>query len=168
MNFPWIGCVFLLLHSLVLLMKQHSYAFYNGYLWDTTENLHKVEGKIKKRQGTGRDDGNLEELRVFLKEELDAQSTAQPFPANITFANYFAYSMFPTLVYQIEFPRNKHISWAYVGEKLAATFGVFMLMIVLADNFLFPIAMRAMAMRDTPLYDRILAYPSLLMDMVMP
>ncbi|KAI3404532.2 ARE2 [Candida oxycetoniae] len=34
MNFPWIARVFLVLHSLVFLMKIHSYAFYNGYLWE--------------------------------------------------------------------------------------------------------------------------------------
>lgn len=102
MNYPWIGCVFLLLHSLVLLMKQHSYAFYNGHLWNVSEDLHRVEGKLKKIQDTESDEPTetLEEVRVFLKDELDSQSTKTPFPQNITFANYFEYSMFPTLVYQ--------------------------------------------------------------------
>lgn len=91
--------MFLLLHSLVLLMKQHSYAFYNGYLWNTLEDLHRVEGKIKKLEGS-ENDQNLEELRDFLKEEIDLQSTTVRFPDNISFQNYFQYSLFPTLVYQ--------------------------------------------------------------------
>ena len=33
LDFPWIAKVFLVLHSLVFIMKMHSYAFYNGYLW---------------------------------------------------------------------------------------------------------------------------------------
>ena len=33
LGFPWIAKVFLVLHSLVFIMKMHSYAFYNGYLW---------------------------------------------------------------------------------------------------------------------------------------
>ena len=80
-------------------MKQHSYAFYNGYLWNTLEDLHKVEGRIKKHQDK-KSDPNLEELRDFLKKELELQSTTTPFPNNISFSNFFEYSMFPTLVYQ--------------------------------------------------------------------
>lgn len=80
-------------------MKQHSYAFYNGYLWNTLEDLHKVEGKIKKLDGK-QSDQNLDELRDFLKEELELQSITVRFPENISFKNYFEYSMFPTVVYQ--------------------------------------------------------------------
>lgn len=53
-------------------------------------------------------------------------------------------------------------------EKIAATFGVFCLMIVLAEDYLYPIAMSALAMRDTPLYDRILQYPLILSELVLP
>ena len=35
-HWPWTHTVFFVLHGLVLLMKQHSYAFYNGHLY-----LHK-------------------------------------------------------------------------------------------------------------------------------
>lgn len=170
MDFPWIGCVFLLLHSLVFVMKQYSYAFYNGYLWNCTEGLHKIEGRIKKRedQTSNETDTALEEMRSFLQEELEAQSTTLPFPQNISFQNYFTYSMFPTLVYQIDYPRKDKIDWKYVAEKIAATFGVFMLMIVLAENYLYPIAMRALALRHSSFYERCLAYPPIMADLLMP
>lgn len=35
----WIGRTFLILHMFVLLMKMHSYAFYNGYLWKILREL---------------------------------------------------------------------------------------------------------------------------------
>jgi sterol O-acyltransferase len=41
-DWPWSHTVFFVLHGLVMLMKQHSYAFYNGYLssaWKKREHL---------------------------------------------------------------------------------------------------------------------------------
>lgn len=41
-EWPWTYTVFFVLHGLVMLMKQHSYAFYNGYLstaWKTRKQL---------------------------------------------------------------------------------------------------------------------------------
>ena len=173
-NFPWIGRVYLLLHSLVLLMKMHSYAFYNGYLWSTLEDLHIVEGSLKKLQdGKTKDTSSatveeLNELHKFLREELAAQSTATPFPTNLTLFNYFEYSMFPTLVYQIDYPRTESINWSYVGEKVAAVFGVFFLMIVLAEKYLYPIAIEALKLRPLPFREKALEYPLILLNLTLP
>lgn len=173
-NFPWIGRVYLLLHSLVLLMKMHSYAFYNGYLWSTLEDLHIVEGSLKKLQdGKTKDTSSatveeLNELHKFLREELAAQSTTTPFPTNLTLFNYFEYSMFPTLVYQIDYPRTESINWSYVGEKVAAVFGVFFLMIVLAEKYLYPIAIEALKLRPLPFREKALEYPLILLNLTLP
>jgi sterol O-acyltransferase len=173
-NYPWIGCVFLLLHSLVLIMKMHSYAFYNGYLWNTLEDLHLVEGKLKKLQDCENKDGSTAateeflELHKFLREELAAQSTTTPFPANLSLCNYFEYSMFPTLVYQIDYPRTNSINWSYVGEKIAAVFGVFFLMIVLAEKYLYPIAMEAIELRSMPFMEKVFEYPLVLLNLTLP
>lgn len=178
MDFPWIGSVFLLLHSLVLTMKQHSYAFYNGYLWEilnekqTSEKLlEKLNSKPNDKEKVEYSQEKFEKLREsasFCKEELDLQSTETPFPTNITLGNYFTYSMFPTVVYQIEYPRTESIRWTYVMEKIAAVFGVFFLMIMVAENYLYPLAMEAMKLRTVTLIERLKHYPYLLLDLTLP
>ncbi|KAM5356510.1 hypothetical protein ACJ41O_003156 [Fusarium nematophilum] len=42
-EWTWTAQVFLLLHTMVLLMKMHSYAFYNGHLSETEKRLHALD-----------------------------------------------------------------------------------------------------------------------------
>jgi len=46
-EWPWTHTVFFVLHSLVMLMKQHSYAFYNGYLSEAYKRRKSLERKLK-------------------------------------------------------------------------------------------------------------------------
>lgn len=179
MEFPWIGKVFLLLHSLVLLMKQHSYAFYNGYFWRLKRELahskwllEKLE--VKKADSIDKIVQKEERKHKILKSiefcqyEINMQSTTTMFPDNITICDYFMYSMFPTLVYQIEYPRTEKIKWDYVCNKLAAIFGVFFLMIVIAEYYIFPIAVETIKLKDLLLQDKIVKYPYIYLDLVIP
>ena len=112
---------------------------------------------------------SLEKSRNFCQFELDCQSEKIPFPSNISVNNFFMYSMFPTLVYQIEYPRTKKIRWGYVFEKLCAIFGIIFIMMVVAQMFMYPVAMRAIALRDSGIpifWDRIKQWPRLLLDIV--
>lgn len=43
LEWPWTSQVFLLLHTLVILMKMHSYAFYNGHLSETEKRLQELD-----------------------------------------------------------------------------------------------------------------------------
>jgi sterol O-acyltransferase len=43
-HWPWTHTVFFVLHSIVMLMKQHSYSFYNGHL----SELHKTRKSLQK------------------------------------------------------------------------------------------------------------------------
>jgi sterol O-acyltransferase len=43
LEWTWTAQVFLLLHTMVLLMKMHSYAFYNGHLSETEKRLHRLD-----------------------------------------------------------------------------------------------------------------------------
>lgn len=167
-NYPWIGKIFLFLHSLVLLMKMHSFSFYNGYLWNIKKELA-FSKKFLKKDLNLKEDGyeNYESLIndsiEFCKFELNSQSEEIKFPANVNLNNFFWYSMFPTVVYQIEYPRTRRIRKFYVMEKLAAIFGVIILMIAFAQNHMYPVAMDAIAMRELPLSERIKLYPQLLL-----
>lgn len=45
-DWPWIQTVFIVLHCLVMLMKQHSYTFYNGHLSVVYKRLQSLEKKL--------------------------------------------------------------------------------------------------------------------------
>lgn len=267
-EFPWIARVFLLLHSLVLLMKQHSFAFFNGYLWgvkhqvefidavlDSTndsKNISKVSKLAASLSDTEK--SSLKSFRDFLATELimdkpdnvvfkdklnsktriehpadvpsdstttldpanhkylpnvsdpttapdsthtsdSADSTDSPsrsstlgshhkhtpeittiintpttvFPNNITFHSYFMFTMFPTLVYRHQYPRTNKIRWAYVAEKTIGTFGVLFLMIILAENHFYPIAISVLKLRDhSSWYDKSVEFPIILARLVPP
>ncbi|KAI9736816.1 MAG: acyl-CoA/sterol acyltransferase [Claussenomyces sp. TS43310] len=46
-EWPWTHTVFFVLHGLVMLMKQHSYAFYNGYLSEAYRNQQFLLRRLK-------------------------------------------------------------------------------------------------------------------------
>ncbi|KAL2071365.1 hypothetical protein VTL71DRAFT_12600 [Oculimacula yallundae] len=46
-EWPWTHTVFFVLHGLVMLMKQHSYAFYNGHLSENYKTRQKLQRKLK-------------------------------------------------------------------------------------------------------------------------
>jgi len=51
-DWPWTHTVFFVMHGLVMLMKQHSYAFYNGYLSTIYEHSQFIVGKLKQLEST--------------------------------------------------------------------------------------------------------------------
>lgn len=164
---PWIGNIFIVLHAFVMLMKQHSYAFYNGYLWTVVDELAFARQRLT--EDITKDEKDDIKLDIeFCETELKVQSRHTPFPQNITFSNYFWYSMFPTLVYEIEFPRTPKIKWRYVLEKVAAVFGVFFLMIWVAESYLYPPVVAVIQMRDEPFWNKIRIYPLFLSDILLP
>ncbi|EDO15440.1 hypothetical protein Kpol_1027p14 [Vanderwaltozyma polyspora DSM 70294] len=171
LHLHWIAKIFLFLHSLVLLMKMHSFAFFNGYLWDVKEELEYSENALSRYKGTDKEVTDVLKKSIsFCKTELASSSNkSQKFPKNINVQNYFMYTMFPTLVYQTEYPRTNKIRWRYVAEKLIATFGIIFVMMVVAQTFMYPIAMRAIAVRHsewTGYLGRLKQWMMLLIDIV--
>ncbi|KAK2625274.1 hypothetical protein QTJ16_005643 [Diplocarpon rosae] len=51
-EWPWTHTVFFVLHGLVMLMKQHSYAFYNGHLSENYKSRETLERKLKQLDNT--------------------------------------------------------------------------------------------------------------------
>lgn len=64
----------------------------------------------------------IEELTKELHGKSESGNNA--YPKNLTLSNMADWSILPTLVYELEYPRQEEINWAYVAEKTAATFGV--------------------------------------------
>jgi len=58
-DWPWIQTVFIVLHCLVMLMKQHSYAFYNGHLSVVHKRLQSLEKKLVELRALGTSEPNV-------------------------------------------------------------------------------------------------------------
>ena len=176
----WIAKIFLFLHSLVLLMKTHSYTFYHSYLWDLWKELHYSKGKLKLISENSKeklDDKTIEILEKsvdfcefeFKLQSQESNGVTVKFPETITFYNYFMFTMFPVLVYQTRYPRTDKIRWRYVIEKICAIFGTIFIMMVNAQVFMYPIAIQAIEIRDSPwtsLLDRLLKWGQIMVDIV--
>ncbi|KAI9676503.1 MAG: acyl-CoA/sterol acyltransferase [Caeruleum heppii] len=240
-DWPWSHEIFVVLHCLCFLMKQHSYAFYNGYLSELYKRRQKLQ-KILKRLNNieptrstpnsptaspssavrlqpdatheathhRRRSANLmsssdlssertqvsnvaaaiesgapldaDQMDVFsriikreiveLTEELQGKSSAvkNSYPNNLTWTNWADYTVLPTLVYELEYPRQEHINWAYVAEKTGATFGCLGVMIVVSQAFIYPSVIKTVRMREAgmSLPERLQEFPWILSDMLFP
>ncbi|KAK5780511.1 hypothetical protein RI543_002271 [Arxiozyma heterogenica] len=80
----------------------------------------------------------LQRSQTFCEYELSTQSSTTEFPANICFKNYTLFCLYPTLVYQIDYPRSKKIRWMYVFQKFCAVIGVLCLMVITSQLYLYP------------------------------
>lgn len=164
LEFPWIAQIFLMLHSCVLLMKIHSYSFFNGYLWEITKELKFSTLYFNKREIL------TDEVQTALENSIkfcESEIASQNFPNNITFENFFHYSMFPVLVYQTEYPMNDKIRPSYLLKKVCGIFGVITLMITIAQKKLYPIVMYCLELQETTsfLY-RLTTYPFILIEVI--
>ena len=166
MEYPWIAQIFLMLHSVVMLMKVHSYAFYNGYLWEISQELEFSRMFYEKKDSLTDDIVKaLENSITFCKSEIQSQD----FPNNITFCNFFNYSMFPVLVYQSKYPRNEKIRYDYLFQKVAGIFGIILLMIAIAQYRLYPIVMKCLELQaTTSFWFRVQTYPFILIETIPP
>nr|ODO03902.1 sterol O-acyltransferase [Cryptococcus depauperatus CBS 7855] len=74
-----------------------------------------------------------------MQEELRSNGTkGLVWPQNVTFANFVEYMFFPTLVYQLEYPRTQTMRPLVVLEKIAATFGTFSLIYTITEHYIIP------------------------------
>ena len=154
-NFNWITRVFIFLHSMVILMKFHSFAFFNGYLWNVKKELDYSKRALAKYKEVASPDiiATLKRSQEFCEFELSSQSSSIKFPDNISFKSYFMFTLFPTLVYQFEYPRTERIRWWYVVEKICAIFGIIFLMIMNAQLFVYPACDNVRKLRGQSLLD---------------
>jgi len=238
-EWPWSHTIFMVLHTMVFLMKQHSYCFYNGHLSviyrrrnmlreklrdlrDTkpsesaptapqdlspavTTALEKVDSNDKKRRpATYRTSTNLDDetsdvasvaaamqsgeplspdhMQTFqriMEEEIatldkelkgKAQSDEKAYPNNLTLGNFADWTILPTLVYELEYPRQERINWWYVLEKSMATFGTMCVMQVISQAYIYPPVAETVRMKEAgmSLEDRAKQMPWIVSDMLFP
>ena len=114
-EWEWPQTVFIVLHCLVFLMKQHSYAFYSGWLSNEYRRRQRLQSELALFDSNelSRTNSVVEERERLIHEieQLDHDLTGKilgkmKYPDNLTFANFWDYMLCPTLVYELEYPRT--------------------------------------------------------------
>jgi sterol O-acyltransferase len=241
-DWPWTHTVFTVLHSLVFLMKQHSYAFYNGYLSQVYRRRRILQEKLRQLEdiepvttsptspnkgfssafgednaetpvptrrrrssaATTKASTNLskekseisaiaaavdssqpldeEQVEAFssvmkseiasLTEELAGKATSpeRAYPNNLTIANWADWTCVPTLVYELEYPRQETRNWLYIIEKTIATLGCIWVMIIVSQQYIYPSVMETVSMKERgmSLEQRWKEFPWIVGDMLFP
>lgn len=109
-DWPWVQSGFFTLHTIVMMMKMHSYTAMNGDLsikyWRLKELRKKAPAWIAEHGDENAEEyKNMEAEIAFLEEELVHGNTR--YPDNVTVLNYLDYLLVPSLVYSLEYPRTE-------------------------------------------------------------
>ncbi|KAL1965362.1 hypothetical protein VTN77DRAFT_5799 [Rasamsonia byssochlamydoides] len=158
LHWTWTAQVFFTLHTLTMLMKMHSYAFYNGHLSETERRLNELDqpdsasmaeavrypsSPIRERSMDDvfeiKDQEPLNRLREDLATELTSPLGHVTYPQNLTLGNFVDYLFCPTLCYELEYPRTKEIRWSEVFLKTLAVFGCIFLLTLTSEEFIVPV-----------------------------
>jgi sterol O-acyltransferase len=109
---------------------------------------------------------------TILDEELRGKCTITDniYPKNLTVYNLCDWTCLPTLVYELEYPRQEKINWWYVAEKSAATLGVIWIMIILSQAYIYPIVIETVRQKEAgmTLDQRWKEFPWVVSDMLFP
>jgi sterol O-acyltransferase len=115
-DWPWVQSGFFTMHTIVMMMKTHSYTVLNGDLSVKLRRLEQLKEYIPKWTVKNKTKGSYtneqkEELELmeteikYLEDEMVHGSTR--FPNNVTLGNYLDYLLVPSLVYWMEYPRTE-------------------------------------------------------------
>ena len=162
LNWTWTSQVFFTLHTLVFLMKMHSYAFYNGHLSTTEHRLSALDtpesastaaavrypsssvlvndtDTVADKKKHDDEKEALSQLREDLAVELTSPLGQVTYPQNLTGWNYVDYVMCPTLCYELEYPRTEKTQWLELFYKTLAVFGCIFLLTITSEEFIVPV-----------------------------
>ena len=162
LNWTWTAQVFFTLHTIVLLMKMHSYAFYNGHLSTTERRLFALDhpetastaaavrypssstnldavDEEKDQEKHKNQDETLRQLREDLALELISPLGQVTYPQNLITWNYVDYILCPTLCYELEYPRTEKTQWVELFYKTLAVFGCIFLLTIISEEFITPV-----------------------------
>lgn len=107
-----------------------------------------------------------------LTRELNGKcaSGTNAYPKNLTLNNFVEWTCFPTLVYELEYPRQERINWWYVAEKAAATFGGIGIMMVISQAYIYPHVAKTVRMKEAGMSvdERWREFPWIVSDMLFP
>ncbi|KAI7893996.1 MBOAT, membrane-bound O-acyltransferase family-domain-containing protein [Mucor mucedo] len=159
-NWPWVQSGFFTMHTIVMMMKMHSYTALNGDLSLKMKRLRQLKEQLPKLISVKNpeNDGeirHMEEEIIFLQEEMVHGNTR--YPDNVTVVNFLDYLLVPSLVYWMEYPRTEKIRVWYVFEKTTATLGSFLMLYVTTERYILP-----------KLYDPDMSEPRVILELLFP
>ncbi|OCK83702.1 MBOAT-domain-containing protein [Lepidopterella palustris CBS 459.81] len=107
-----------------------------------------------------------------LDDELKGKCThsGNCYPKNLNIMNFADWTCLPTLVYELEYPRQERINWWYVAEKSSATLGVIWVMIIISQAYIYPVVAETVRMKEAgmTLQQRWEDFPWVVSDMLFP
>lgn len=169
-RWTWTAQVFFTLHLLTILMKLHSYAFYNGHLSSTERRLADLDkagesgdvvssspGAVHYPEPNRRrpsmkpthddDETNPVQPLLRLREDLATELTSPlgniSYPQNLHIGNYVDFLFCPTLCYELEYPRRPHRRWMEILWKALGVFGCIFLLTLVSEEFIVPVLSEA-------------------------
>lgn len=99
------------MHTIVMMMKMHSYTALNGDLSLKMKRFRQLKEQLPKVISSNKQNEKDEEIQhmeeemVFLQEEMVHGNTR--YPENVTVMNFLDYLLVPSLVYWMEYPRTE-------------------------------------------------------------
>ncbi|KAJ3074479.1 hypothetical protein HDU98_011162 [Podochytrium sp. JEL0797] len=155
-NWRWTQSGSFVIHCISMLMKQASYLMSNtDNFWKQSEiPILQREITFLKQQQRGMTESQVNsesyektereiaalhaELALF-ESDLVGKVSGLRFPQNLTIPNFTMYMLFPTLVYEIEYPRTDSFRPFYFFMKASGIFGTFFLLIVIVEHNILPV-----------------------------
>ncbi|EPX71750.1 acyl-coA-sterol acyltransferase [Schizosaccharomyces octosporus yFS286] len=134
-DWSWTHRSFFILHSILILMKTHSYNTVNGWF---SYCYHQVQGLRTRSISLSEHD-----KRNYKLFEESIYEHGKRYPANLTFTNALTFLFMPTLCYQLYVPRTPQIRFTYLLECALGTFGCLFLLVIISENYMIPILLRA-------------------------
>ncbi|KAI7564604.1 acyl-CoA/sterol acyltransferase, partial [Hortaea werneckii] len=112
----------------------------------------------------------ISDLTQELHGKAGTNNPSKAYPNNLTLGNIAEFVCLPTLVYELDYPRQESINWFYVLEKTTATFGVLCIMMVVSQAFIYPPVAKTVAMKEAgmPIEERWREFPFIVSDMLFP
>lgn len=168
-HWTWAAQVLFTLHLLAILMKLHSYAFYNGHLSEVARRVSSLDQSRplssdssatvranqrrpsmklnhKDQDGTDATRESLEQLREDLATELTSPLGTISYPRNLNLRNYVDYLFCPTVCYELEYPRCREPrSGKKIASQAMAVLGCIFLLNLISEEFIVPILSEAKA-----------------------
>jgi len=124
--------VTLIMHTMVSLMKMHSYNSMNQKFCASQKKYL----EIKARAPNSKLDYKLEKE---LTSKFSSPSFSCSYPSNVNINNYLDYLLIPSLVYELEYLRTEKFRLGYFLEKVFALFGCAGLTYIAVEHYLIPV-----------------------------
>lgn len=112
----------------------------------------------------------IADLTKELQGKCQSPSSPNIYPRNQRLGNFMEYICLPTLVYELDYPRQERINWWYVLEKTTATFGVLCVMMVISQAFIYPPVAKTVRMKEDGMSidERWREFPYIVSEMLFP